>query len=79
MPVSTIDTAIGDQFLVGTEIESASPFQAHDVVLGVLLSKVTGFVTKSSWPRLLKFTHKLLDHGLMGLQKFHCVKQGAVI
>jgi hypothetical protein len=45
MPVSAMDAAIGDQFLVGTETETAGSFENGDVVPGVLLTSVTGFVT----------------------------------
>jgi hypothetical protein len=40
-----MDAAIGDQFLVGTETETAGSFENGDVVPGVLLTSVTGFVT----------------------------------
>jgi hypothetical protein len=47
MPIPTMDTAIGDRFLVGIETEIAGSFQTGDVILGVLLGTVAGFVAKS--------------------------------
>ena len=47
MPVSTMGTAIGDQFLVGTETEIAGSFQAVDVISSVSLGTVAFFVAKS--------------------------------
>ena len=47
MPVSTMDTAIGDQFFVGTETEIAGSFQAGDVILSVSLGTMALFVAKS--------------------------------
>ena len=48
MPESAAEALVSDHLLIRSEVETTSPFQAHDVVLGVLLSAVTGFVTKSS-------------------------------
>jgi hypothetical protein len=51
MPVSAMDTAIGDQFLGGTKREVAGFFQAGDVIFSALFGRMAGFVTKS--PRWL--------------------------
>ena len=47
MPVATMVTVIGDQFLVGTETEIAGSFQAGDVILSVALGTMAFFVAKS--------------------------------
>jgi hypothetical protein len=46
MPVSTMDTAIGDELLIRTETEIAGSFQTGDVILSAMLGTVPGFVTK---------------------------------
>jgi hypothetical protein len=47
MQVSTMATAIGDQFLVGTETEIAGSFQAGDVILSVSLGTMALLIAKS--------------------------------
>jgi hypothetical protein len=47
MPVATMVTVKGYQFLVGTETEIAGSFQAVDVISSVSLGTVAFFVAKS--------------------------------
>ena len=47
MPIATMVTVKGDQFLAGAETEIAGSFQAGDVILSVSLGTMAFFVAKS--------------------------------